>query len=209
MSLGQIVSALQIRSNVTYVSRSLIDGAFTQSLNMLLPPLCGICDIIIDVPGLCVSCFQKLRPISEPWCNICGRPLTVSLPHDLCGACLTAPPPLRAIRSAYQYNDASRALLLPFKHAGQIQIAATIAPLMRQAFSTLASDGHIVIPIPLHWRRLVHRRYNQSAEIARRLCGFSARGKAMAPHFAPQFLKNVSKQPLCCVVRLPCNDIRK
>ena len=196
MSLRQVISSYKFRSEAAYVSLSLLNRALTKSVDVILPPLCGICDTPIEAPGLCISCFQKMRPISEPMCHICGKPLVITLPQNMCGACLIEPPPLRAIRCAYQYNDASRALLLPFKHAGHIQNAATIAPLLRQAFSTVVTEAHIIIPIPLHWRRLLQRRYNQSAEIARRLCRppFSKLRSApeFAPKFAPEFLKRTT-----------------
>ena len=196
MSLRQVISSYKFRSEAAYVSLSFLNRALTKSVDVILPPLCGICDTPIEAPGLCISCFQKMRPISDPMCHICGKPLVITLPQNMCGACLIEPPPLRAIRCAYQYNDASRALLLPFKHAGHIQNAATIAPLLRQAFSTVVTEAHIIIPIPLHWRRLLKRRYNQSAEIARRLCRppFSKLRSApeFAPKFAPEFLKRTT-----------------
>ena len=139
MSLRQVISSYKFRSEAAYVSLSLLNRALTKSVDVILPPLCGICDTPIETPGLCISCFQKMRPISEPMCHICGKPLVITLPQNMCGACMIEPPPLRAIRCAYQYNDASRALLLPFKHAGHIQNAATIAPLLRQAFSTVVT----------------------------------------------------------------------
>lgn len=179
----------QSLSRIAHYSKPVMTRAIDASLSFLLPPLCGSCDIVIDAPGLCVSCFQKMRAISEPKCKLCGRPLALILPDSLCGACLIDKPPLRRIRSAYHYNDASRALLLPFKHAGQIQMASTLTSLMRQDFSEIYEDGHIIIPIPLHWRRLIHRRYNQSAEIARRLCQLRTHDGRALPQYAPHFLK--------------------
>ena len=189
MVSGQNYSHYKFRADFTFVSHVFLNSVMNSGVHFLLPPLCGICDTIINMPGLCISCFQDMRPISDPICIRCGKPLTLSVPDNICGACMIKPPPLRAVRCAYYYNDTSRSLLLPFKHAGQIQIAATIAPLLRQDFSRLVTDAHIIIPIPLYWRRLLHRRYNQSAEIARRLCNFTAHNKAIKPQFAPHYLR--------------------
>lgn len=41
---------------------------------------------------------------------------------------------------------------------------------MEQAGKELLSDADIVVPVPLHWGRFAGRRFNQSADLARRLC---------------------------------------
>ena len=178
-----------MRRGQSILHRPFLQAAITTGLNLFLPPLCGICGEKLYSPGLCVACFQHMRAITDPICIKCGRPLHLSLPDALCGKCLTSPMPLRYLRSAYQYSQASRSLILPFKHADQMQIAATLCPLMMPAFTNLITDKHIVISIPLHWKRLMHRRYNQSAEIARRLCKASARHFDTKALYAPHFLR--------------------
>lgn len=178
MPIGQTISNI-----------AAIRAAMTGGLNLFLPPLCGICGQILHDPGLCISCFQMMRAITDPFCRQCGRPLILTRPDELCGRCLIKPTPFRYLRSAYRYNTASRALLLPFKHGGQMQMAATITPLMLPAFINLITEAHIVISVPLHWRRLMHRRYNQSAEIARRLCTQAKRQFDTKALFAPHYMK--------------------
>ena len=178
MPLGQFIS-----------HKAMIPRALFHGLNLLLPPLCGICGETLAEPGLCVDCFHNMRAITDPCCNRCGRPLTLSLPDQLCGNCLIKPMRLRYLRSAYIYNDASRDLLLPFKHAGQMHMAATLTALLLPTFLPLITDTHIVIAIPLHWRRLLHRRYNQSAEIARRLCDHAHHRFDKQMHYAPHYLR--------------------
>jgi len=138
-------------------------------LDMALPPLCPACSAAVGSAGLCTACFDKLRLITAPYCQSCGRPLPYLLPDGHCGRCFIDPPPLRHIRAATQYNAASRNLILPFKHAGRIQMAAPLSQIMVPELHRLVQPDHIIIPIPLHWRRLLMRRFNQSGEMAERL----------------------------------------
>jgi ComF family protein len=63
----------------------------------------------------------------------------------------------------FAYDTASRSPLLAFKHA---DAAPTLARLMVQAASDLLPDTDIIVPVPLHRRRLLARRFNQSALLA-------------------------------------------
>lgn len=179
---------------------SVVGAAMDSAVNLFVPPLCGICQSELSTPGLCVACYLDMQAIADPFCNRCGLPLPYALPDDLCGNCLTNPPPLRHIRAAYRYNQASRSLLLPFKHGGQIHQAATLSRLMMGAFTSLVTDAHLVVPIPLHWSRLLKRRYNQSAEISRRLCHLlppnHSEGNNENLVFAPHYLRRTRRTAL-------------
>ena len=89
------------------------------------------------------------------------------------------------------YDAASRQLILPFKHAGRIDIAPVMAAMLGPAFKQLADKTDIVIPVPLHARRYIKRRYNQSAELARWLC--QHHGSNI--EFAPQYLLRTKATP--------------
>ena len=75
------------------------------------------------------------------------------------------------IRNALHYNDSSRRLILAFKHGDGLQLTPFLAALVARDFATLTGDDNsLVVPVPLHRSRFLRRRYNQSAELARRLC---------------------------------------
>ena len=86
-----------------------------------------------------------------------------------CVSCLERPPPWRQGRAALRYDDQSRRIILPFKHGDRVETAAGLARLMARAGSALLSEADWLVPVPLHRRRLFHRRYNQSALLARAL----------------------------------------
>jgi ComF family protein len=66
-----------------------------------------------------------------------------------------------------RYDDASRRLVLPFKHGDRIEFAALLARMMAGAGAKLARRADVLVPVPLHRRRLFFRRYNQAALLAR------------------------------------------
>ena len=87
------------------------------------------------------------------------------------------PPPLAMIRACLHYDDVSRKMILAFKHGDGLQLTPFLTSLMARDFAMM-TDGEdsLVVPVPLHRQRYFRRRYNQSAELARRLCRITARG---------------------------------
>lgn len=168
--------------------RSLID-ATRHLASLVLPHQCVLCRRFAESTGLCASCWNALAPIGAPVCRQCGLPLGHTLADPLCAACFQAPPPLAMIRAGLHYNDSSRQLILSFKHGDGLQLTPFLAGIMTREFRLMAdaiqtadSDA-LVVPVPLHRRRFFRRRYNQSAELARRLCRTAVTGE-----FAPDIL---------------------
>jgi predicted amidophosphoribosyltransferase len=79
-------------------------------------------------------------------------------------------PPLAEIRSCFLYNDRSRQLILKFKHGDALHLTPLFARFLQAPFTALAEPDHLIVPIPLHAKRYLHRRFNQSAELGRLLC---------------------------------------
>ena len=142
-------------------------------LDLLLPASCNCCDAPVDAPGqLCGVCFQRISFIAEPLCLHCGLPFASRAAAGtarICATCTAAPPPWARARAAMLYDTASRALILPFKHADQIEIARTLAMHMHRAGAALLAGADLLVPVPLHRWRLLRRRYNQSALLAQDL----------------------------------------
>lgn len=150
---------------------TLLSRAARAALDLVLPPLCLNCKApVADPQGLCGTCWGALRLLGPPHCAQCGLPF----PHDLgegmkCAACLSRPPPFAAARAALAYDDASRDLILGFKHADRLEAVPLFARWMSAAGRDALDGADMLIPVPLHWRRLFARRYNQAAELARAL----------------------------------------
>src|SRR5262245_13729298 len=77
---------------------------------------------VTEAPGkLCAVCWAKIVWLASPLSARCGLPFEFDHPHDaLCGACLRDPPVFERARAVFRYDDASRGLILAFKHADRL-----------------------------------------------------------------------------------------
>ena len=153
----------------------------TAALDLLLPPQCLSCRQIVAAPGtLCGACFAKLRFLSAPCCATCGLPFEFDPggADALCGSCIRERPAYDRARAVFRYDDASRGLVLAFKHGDRIDAAPAYARWLARAGDVLIADADVIAPVPLHWTRLFHRRYNQSALLANALARLVGRPAA-------------------------------
>lgn len=140
-------------------------------LNLILPPRCPISgDIVDSVGAISPRAWRDLTFISDPKCKCCCIPFAVdvatgieNIPDYLCADCMANPKPFDRTISLLQYDDASKKLVLAFKHGDALHLHTSITPLLANAGQEILSPDSILVPVPLHWRRLVKRRYNQSA----------------------------------------------
>ena len=65
-----------------------------------------------------------------------------------------------------RYDDRSKALIIGFKHADRTEATGRFGAWLRQAGGDLVAEADLVTAVPLHWRRLLKRRYNQAALLA-------------------------------------------
>ena len=84
-------------------------------------------------------------------------------PEARCGDCLARPPRHAGVRAAVAYGPVARTLALRLKYAGRAAFAETAARLMLRS---LPERVALLLPVPLHRRRLWSRGYNQAALIA-------------------------------------------
>jgi ComF family protein len=150
-------------------------------LDAVLPPRCLKCgEIVADAGSLCGQCWQGLRFLGSPCCACCGLPFEFDMgENSLCAACIADRPLYNRARAALTYDDASRDLILRFKHADRTDGAATFAGWMARAGAELVESADIIAAVPLHRWRLVRRRYNQAAILANAIGRM--RGKLVIP----------------------------
>jgi ComF family protein len=141
-----------------------------QCVDSLLPPQCPLCRSFVDGPHkLCAACFGRLSFITAPHCLRCGLAFATmgeAGPQGECLGCLHRPPQFGRARAALLYDAASQPLILPFKHADRTELAPVLAGMMARAGAVLLAEADAILPVPLHRRRLIARRYNQAALLA-------------------------------------------
>lgn len=157
-------------------------------LDMLLPPQCLSCDAAVEAPGrFCAACFRAVTFLGDPCCARCGHGFAhegqaaVALPGTglLCARCVAQPPPWGRARGALLYDEGSRGLVLGLKYADRVEHAGPLAAMMARAGAALLREAELLIPVPLHRFRLLSRRYNQAALLARALSRLSGRPVAV------------------------------
>ena len=143
-------------------------------VDLVFPPRCPLCgEALAAHGGLCAACWAELVIPGEPACASCQRPLGEGkAAGSICAPCLASPPAHDGIAAATLYNDASRKLVLSFKHGRRIALADQLARLMLPRLGMVESDW-LLVPVPLHRWRLWRRGFNQSALLGREL----AKGK--------------------------------
>ena len=151
---------MSIRSRLTKHQRLCALGRTT--LNLLFPERCFVCGKLIDDAGaICSSCWSRLSFVGAPCCSCCGHPFEHAVPEGaLCGACVRRPPPYDTARAAVLYDDTSRELVLAFTHADRTRFADAVGLWMLRAGARILDRAELIVPVPLHRRRLLRRRHN-------------------------------------------------
>lgn len=141
-------------------------------LDTVYPPHCLGCNTVVGTQdGLCGACWRDTPFVTGLICDLCGVPLpgedTGGPVH--CDDCLAVARPWSRGRAVMTYRANARRLVLRLKHGDATDLARPAASWMAVAGRDLFLPGMIVAPVPLHWRRLLARRYNQSALLSQAL----------------------------------------
>ena len=136
------------------------------ALHLIYPPQCLTCDARVTTDfGLCGACWRETPFITGLVCDLCGVPLPgedTGKPEH-CDDCLTIARPWSQGRAAMLYKNNARQIVLALKHGDRLDLARPASNWLHRVAEPMIKPGMIVVPIPLHWLRLIKRRYNQAA----------------------------------------------
>jgi ComF family protein len=146
------------------------------ALEFALPLLCPSCrEPLGEGVGLCASCWSRLSLIEPPYCARLGIPFVFDPGAGLLSMeAIANPPAYDRARAAVRYDDVAASLVQQLKYGDRLDLAPMMGRWMARAGRELLADANGVVPVPLHWRRLWARRFNQSAALAgaiSALCG--------------------------------------
>jgi ComF family protein len=141
---------------------SVAQSALRRMLDLALPPLCAACREPVEGRGLCPACWSKLSFITRPYCERLGPDRAF---------CRWKRSPIRRPITALALRCVStrflgRSLVHALKYGDRLDLAPMMGRWIGQAGRELLAEADALVPVPLHWRRLWARRFNQSAVLA-------------------------------------------
>lgn len=126
--------------------------------------------------GFSAEAWSRIAFLDDPVCDGCGVPFDYDLGAGTrCPACAAKPRAFSRARAACLYDEASSGGILQLKHADRLDLAPLFARWISRAARDLVAEADVIVPVPMHRWRLLARRYNQAAEIARPLARLSGR----------------------------------
>lgn len=137
----------------------------------LCPP-CSVSALLIG-PDRCPRCSRPRPGLAVAAGGLHGPPDRADAApgprwaESLCGSCRSRPPPFAQARAAFEYGGALRDAMGRFKYRREPGLDRALAALALSVFDGDAPSADVVVPVPLHRRRLRARGYNQSALLAR------------------------------------------
>lgn len=134
------------------------------ALNLLFPQSCVGCGKEGDL--ICSACRRSLPRISPPLCPQCGIPQSSSI---LCPGCVAWQAQIDGIRSPFCFDGVIRPAIHQLKYRNLRTLAAPMAKLLNDYLTGSPMPGEVLVPVPLHQKRLRERGYNQAGLLAREL----------------------------------------
>jgi ComF family protein len=146
----------------------LIRRLLRAGLDFVYPPGCAACGAATGAPhGLCGPCWARMAFIERPFCERLGTPFAYDAGMPLLSpAAMAEPPVFGRARAVTRYDGQARELVQRLKFGDRLDVALVLGSLMARAGAELLADADLLVPVPLHRRRLWRRRFNQSAELA-------------------------------------------
>lgn len=131
---------------------------------------------------LCASCSRRVIYAGPPCCQTCGYPVYGQVESARsCPHCIHLEPAYEAGRVAALFQGPVRSLIHALKYEQAEFVVPDLARLASESPDYLAFvRDAILVPVPLHPRKLRERGYNQSDLIARAVCRAAGGGTRRA-----------------------------
>lgn len=152
-----------------------LKGVLTGIADVIFPPRCITCGVILEEHGplpFCPQCTAGIRFIRSPLCPRCGIPFPSTEGEDhLCGECLVTQRPFAIARAVGLYEDTLLTAIHLFKYRGRIGIGKVLGSIMADFAGGIwdMKVFSVIMPVPLHKKRLRERGFNQAVILARRI----------------------------------------
>jgi ComF family protein len=163
--------------------------------DVIFPPTCVHCRAMVDAPcgggdvprrgfrHLCERCAVQLEFVRPPHCATCGHPFYGVLEGErMCVKCEGLEPAFGQGRTAVLFKGPARSLVIELKYHRGLHVLADMAEIFRRSSELVAGvRGRILVPVPLHGRKIRDRGYNQAALLAEALARAAGGGTRIEP----------------------------
>jgi ComF family protein len=178
-----LADSKQWLARATLALRGALSRLGAVALDLIFPPTCLACRKAIAGHGaLCPACWGRINFIERSCCERLGTPF----PYDLGIEGLHSPdaianPPVYArARAVARFEEGpARELVHRLKYSDRMELAAPLGLWMARAGQEILAEADLLIPVPLHRRRLIWRRFNQANALT--ACVARACGKKVDP----------------------------
>lgn len=144
--------------------------------DLLYPSECAVCRVPLSngAGGLCGRCKDSLPHLRGAACGRCALPLgpapSAAAPAQawVCLDCRRNPPRFRQAVAGLAYIPPVCEMELRLKFAGEAHLAVPLGRILAETVrrAPFADAIDLVVPVPLHWKRHLGRRYNQAELLA-------------------------------------------
>ncbi len=182
---------LEISWKVSSHLQFLKEKVYSKALDFFFPQPCAYCEAkrVSGGPFLCAMCQEAIQFISPPYCYLCGIPANLSYEDSkekfLCGPCRTTPLNFDKARSLGLHQGVLRKLIHELKYGMRPGVMKEIEPLLEIYFSNRRLNEFCVTPIPLHFKKLEQREFDQAYLIGEKIA------KILDLTFLPEILERV------------------
>jgi len=158
-------------------ARSALRSLWGGLLDLVYPPHCIGCGVSLheeEKPDsyFCFECLRDLPFVGENRCPKCGHELAeFAEVHPRCPSCEGKPLFFQSATAPFRYDGIVKEVILQFKLSKQVSFADPLAKYMNEHLESTGWMPRIdaIVAVPLHWRRLWKRGYNQSQLLADRV----------------------------------------
>ncbi|WGJ14329.1 ComF family protein [Methylocapsa sp. D3K7] len=170
-----------LRNTAALRALPVLRGLAHAALDTVFPPACLNCRESTGASGsLCAACWAQVRFIERPFCDRLGTPFAMDLGNDglLSPEAVADPPVYARARAVAHFEDGPvRRLVHRLKYSDRMELAKPLGAWMARAGTEILAEAEVLVPVPLHRRRLAVRRFNQAHALAQAIsdrCGVPA-----------------------------------
>ena len=143
----------------------------TSAFRLLVPEVCLVCRTRVDADGtLCAECWRGIDFIRAPLCDRLGIPMPFDMGgRNISAAALAKPPVYDRARAVAHFDGTMRKLVHGLKYSDRHDCVPLFGRWLAVAGGEILVGADMLVPVPLNRWRLIRRRFNQAALLAREL----------------------------------------